>query len=242
MPRFYVRTPPPSKGSWILPEEVAHHVSVLRLQVSEALILFCGDGYEYPAILKKITHPTISVDMGNPYLCSRESSLWIGLAQGLTNAENMEFILQKGVEMGVSAFQPLLTRRSMIKLSQERMLAKLVRWQSIIVASCEQCGRNIIPLIYPIQSLTAWVKHFNDLSATQLLLQPNSPAIGNINAPHKVWMMIGPEGGFDEIEQVVAQKEGWRSVGLGPRVLRTETAALSAVSAMQTLWGDYQSR
>lgn len=242
MPRFYVPTPPPPKGEWILPEHVAHHVSVLRLQVSEGLILFCGDGYEYPATLKKITHQTMYVDMGNPYLCSRESFLWIGLAQSLTNSENMEFILQKGVEMGVSAFQPLLTRRSMIKLSQERTLAKLVRWQSIIVAACEQCGRNIIPLIYPIQSLKAWVKNFNDLSTTQLFLQPNAPAMGNIKAPNKVWMMVGPEGGFDEIEQVVAQKGGWRSVSLGPRVLRTETAALSAVSAIQALWGDYQSR
>ncbi|QQS16891.1 MAG: 16S rRNA (uracil(1498)-N(3))-methyltransferase [Neisseriales bacterium] len=238
MPRFYVATSP-RIGKWQLPESVVRHIHVLRLKAGQTLALFCGDGYEYPATLENITRQTAWAQVGAPQHIDRECPLWIGLAQGISCSESMVFTLQKGVEMGVCAFQPLLMKRSIGKQSQQDLVAKLARWQAIIIAACEQCGRNIIPTIYPVQSFSSWVNRLRSDVSTKWLLSPDATTMPSDERPSKIWMMVGPEGGLDPQEQQLAIQNGWLAVRLGPRVLRTETAALSAVSALQALWGDY---
>jgi 16S rRNA (uracil1498-N3)-methyltransferase len=237
MPRFYIAISP-SIGRWQLPKSVVRHIHVLRLKVGHTLTLFCGDGYEYPATLENITRQTAWVQVSAPQCIDRESPLWIGLAQGLSHSENMAFVLQKGVEMGICEFQPLLMKRSIGKSPQD-LVAKLARWQAIIIAACEQCGRNVIPTLYPVQRFAPWVNGLKDDLSNKLLLSPDANTVLSCERPHKIWMMVGPEGGVDPSEQQLAIQNGWLAVRLGSRVLRTETAALSAVSALQTLWGDY---
>jgi 16S rRNA (uracil1498-N3)-methyltransferase len=169
----------------------------------------------------------------------RESSLDIRLAQGISSGERMDYTLQKAVELGVRAIQPLTMRRSVVKLSSERAEKRVSHWQGIVMSACEQCGRNHLPVVARPLDIPQWLatapqglKLFlspdADLSMKQLP-QPSGP----------VWMMAGPEGGFEPAESVLIRDFGFTPVRLGPRILRTETAALAAVAAMQVLWGDF---
>jgi 16S rRNA (uracil1498-N3)-methyltransferase len=142
--------------------------------------------------------------------------------------------------MGVSVFQPLSTERSIVRLSGERAQKRIERWQEIVVSACEQCGRNTIPEVRPILTLKEWLAQAPAADARLILSPLGERKLADLAcAPQKLWLMAGPEGGFSALEEQAALLSGWTPLRLGPRVLRTETAALAAVAAVQTRWGDY---
>lgn len=240
MPRFFVATPLAGLRSLSLPDHVVRHVQVLRLKEGDAITLFDGRGGEYQATLTAIAKRDADCDISRFDDSSRESPLWLGLAQAISSGDRMEFTLQKGVEMGVSVFQPLMTERSIVKLAGDRADKRLARWQEIIVSACEQCGRNSIPEVLPILTLKQWLAAKPDGDAHLVLSPLGTQRLADIaTAPGKAWLMAGPEGGLSAAEEAAAIAGGWTPLKLGPRILRTETAALAAAAAMQTVWGDY---
>ena len=241
MPRFYVELPLPAGESIALPDHIVRHVQVLRLREGDALTLFDGSGVEYPARLLRLEKRAAQVELGQPLTVSRESPLWIGLAQAISSADRMDLTLQKGVELGVNVFQPLATRRSIVKLNDERAARRVSRWREIVIAACEQCGRNTVPEVRPIMPFAEWLTQALPEQHKLILSVGGGDRLSSMSAPESLWLMAGPEGGFEPDETEHAQQAGWQPLTLGPRVLRTETAALAATAALQTLWGDFNS-
>jgi 16S rRNA (uracil1498-N3)-methyltransferase len=162
------------------------------------------------------------------------------LAQGISSGERMDYTVQKSVELGVHAIQPLSVERSVVKLSAERAAKRVAHWQAVAVAACEQCGRNRVPLVMPVRSLTSWLA---DVAADALRLTLSPDAASTLHELERpagpIVLLVGPEGGLSPRELEDAQASGFRPLRLGPRVLRTETAALAALAAMQAVWGDF---
>nr|WP_199067155.1 16S rRNA (uracil(1498)-N(3))-methyltransferase [Chromobacterium sp. ASV5] len=241
MPRFYFEGELAPGQSLSLPDSVVRHVQVLRLNAGDGITLFNGRGGEYQATLEAVMKRDAQCVIERFDEVSRETPLWLGLAQAISGGDKMEFTLQKGVEMGVSAFQPLAAERSLVKLSGERADKRVARWQEIVISACEQSGRNFIPQVLPIVSLEQWLRQSRD-EAVRLILSPRgTQRLADIAAePARGWLMVGPEGGFSPREEDASLAAGWTPLKLGPRILRTETAALAAVGAIQTVWGDYR--
>ncbi|KMN37270.1 MULTISPECIES: 16S rRNA (uracil(1498)-N(3))-methyltransferase [Chromobacterium] len=241
MPRFYIDADLSVGQTLALPDTVVRHVQVLRLNAGDAITLFNGRGGEYSAMLDAVLKRDAHCRIEGFDDVSRETPIWMGLAQAISGGDKMEFTLQKGVEMGVSAFQPIAAERSIVKLSGERADKRVARWQEIVVSACEQCGRNSIPQVLPILSLEQWLKRLPDADARLILSPVGTQRLADIAAaPARAWLMAGPEGGYSAREEAAALDAGWTPLKLGPRILRTETAALAAVAAMQTVWGDYR--
>ncbi|MDR1647315.1 MAG: 16S rRNA (uracil(1498)-N(3))-methyltransferase [Zoogloeaceae bacterium] len=227
-----------------LPPAVAHHAArVLRLAPGAALSLFDGAGGEYRAEILAVTRQSVSVRLGERQAVSRESPLTLTLAQTLQAADKMEFTLQKAVELGVTAIQPLAGRRSVLKLTGERQEKREARWQSILIAACEQCGRNHLPALFPVIALENWLAALPPAAgALRLMFAPEAEARFSelpVTAAQPLTLLIGAEGGFAPEETAAALAAGFLPVRLGARVLRTETAGLAALAAAQTLWGDF---
>ena len=247
LPRFYCNEQITLNKPFELPDNVRHHAArVLRLKQGDSLILFNGQGGEFLSEIIALDKNTsvIKILQYNEYEC--ESPLIIELAQAICANEKMDWIIQKSVEMGVSRIQPVTTTRSVIKLSNERAAKRLQHWQQIAIAACEQCGRNRVPEVLPPLSLPHWLgeiknrelsTHTNLLllptaekKLSELVLKPNNTAYT---------LLIGPEGGFTPEEECTALHTHFEPILVGKRILRTETAALATIAAMQTLWGDY---
>lgn len=240
MPRFFVEAALASDQTLALPATVVRHVHVLRLRPDDTITLFNGQGGEAEARLLTVEKRSASCQITRLLPVERESALWLGLAQAISSGERMEFTLQKGVEMGVTVFQPLATARSVVRLAGERAEKRVARWQEIVLAACEQCGRNTLPEVRPILTLEAWLRTLPPADAHLLLSPLGSRRLADLaSAPRRLWLMAGPEGGLSQAEEAASLAAGWTPLKLGPRILRTETAALAAVAAMQTLWGDY---
>jgi 16S rRNA (uracil1498-N3)-methyltransferase len=240
MPRFFIDIPLACGASVRLSETIVRHIQVLRMREADSLILFNGKGGEYRATLTQLSKREAWCSIDAVDQVSRESPVWLGLAQGISSGERMDFTLQKGVEMGVCAFQPLAAERSVVKLSGDRADKRVMRWQEIVVSACEQSGRTIIPLVHPILTVEQWLTQTPECDVRLLLSVLGTQRLANIaSAPQSAWLMAGPEGGYSAKEEQQALAMGWSPVALGPRVLRTETAALAAVSAIQCVWGDY---
>ena len=226
-----------------LPSEAAHHaVRVLRLSVGEPVVLFDGSGGEFEARITRIDRGEVSVKTGAHRPVERESQLHIQLVQGLSSGERMDITLQKAVELGVAAIQPVATQRSVVKLKDERAQRRMEHWQHLVVAACEQCGRNRVPDVLPLLDFADWLARLAPAAhdQTRLLLSPAAKLPLKQLAPSAhLMLLIGPEGGLSPDEIQLAQSRGFRQVRLGPRILRTETAALAALSAVQALWGDF---
>lgn len=227
-----------------LPPDAAHHAArVLRLAVGESVVLFDGLGGEFEARITRIDRGDVSVKTGAHLDVERESPLHVRLVQGLSSGDRMDLTLQKAVELGVAAIQPVATERSVVKLKDERAQRRAEHWQNLVIAACEQCGRNRVPEVSPLMSLPDWLAQL-DMPVAQnearLLLSP--AATETLKAlspmPHMT-LLIGPEGGLSPGETQLAQSRGFKPVRLGPRILRTETAALAALSAIQALGGDF---
>lgn len=218
----------------------AHHViHVLRLQAGDALTLFDGRGAEYVALIKRIDKSGLTLGVSTRREISRESPLTVVLAQGVSSGERMDYTVQKCVELGVTAIQPLLTQRSVVRLTGERADKRVAHWQAVAAAACEQCGRNQVPEVLPVQPLNRWLGA--PPQGVRYLLSPHAGKRLREFArpPGTVTLLVGPEGGWNEEETAAAQLAGFAPMALGPRVLRTETAAAAALAAMQALWGDF---
>lgn len=239
MPRFYVDLPLIVGQTFSLPDRVIRHLNVLRLTTKNDIVLFNGNGGEFKAHLLSLTKRDAQCYIERFVEVSRESPLSLSLAQSIASHDRMDFILQKGVEMGVHTFQPILSARS-AKLPSERIETRMQRWKEIICSACEQCGRNLIPEIHPIIHMTEWLALPNT-EETRLILSPsygkNAQQL-TLTPSHGIWLMVGPEGGFSKEEEGIAITAGWQPLRLGPRILRTETAALASIATLEALWGD----
>ena len=218
----------------------AHHVlHVLRLQVGAELTLFDGRGFECPAVIRRIDRSGLTLGVSARRAVSRESPLAVTLAQGISSGERMDYTVQKCVELGISAIQPLITQRSVVRLNAERAGKRVAHWQSVAAAACEQCGRNLLPQVLPVQPLMHWLG--TPAHGARYWLSPHGGTpLRRLEQPvGVVTLLVGPEGGWNEAETAAAKAAGFAPLTLGPRVLRTETAAVAALAAMQALWGDF---
>jgi len=224
-----------------LPAEAAHHaVKVLRLAEGDPVVLFDGRGGQWLARLVPAGR-TVRAVLEAFDEAEREAPLAITLAQGLPAADKMDWIVQKGVELGVARFVPVAARRSVIRLSGERMERRVAHWRGVAVAACEQSGRNRVPEVAPLIDLPQFLGAAAEDNGMRLLLSPEAgESLRELPPPAgPVTLLVGPEGGFEENELLAAAAAGFRPVRLGPRVLRTETAGLAAAAAMMALWGDF---
>lgn len=223
----------------------ANHITrVLRLRAGEPLTLFNGSGAEYAATILEFHRDAVVVEVGREQTVNRESSLPLTLAQGISRGERMDWILQKATELGGSRIVPVFTERSVVRLDAKQAERKLQHWRAIAIAACEQCGRNMIPEIAHPTDLFEFVGNGVEPHRTRLLLSPISDvSIDEVSvAAAGVTVLIGPEGGLTENEQEVALRSGFTSVRMGPRVLRTETAAIAALTILQHRFGDLGKR
>ena len=237
--RFFLPQPLNSGATIHLEEESAHYVrTVLRLKKGADLIVFNGEGGEYPATLLEAHKEAVSVQLGEFNPRETESPLIISLGLGISRSERMDLAIQKAVELGVSSITPLLAERCVVQLDDPaRKGQRLRHWRKVVQGACEQCGRNRPPPIFEPVKLEDWVTCQTGL---RLFLDPGgTKTLRELPQPEgAVCLLTGPEGGFSGHERKTALAAGFIALRLGPRVLRTETAALAAVSAIQTLWGD----
>lgn len=241
MPRFYLHTELAAPAELALPDHIVRHIHVLRLRTGDAFTLFNGNGCEYAAELTAIGKREAVCRIVAEHAAERESPLNITLVQAVSAAERMEFTLQKSVELGVTTIQPVISERSVVRLAGERADKRQRRWQDIVIAACEQSGRNRVPEVLPLIGLRDYLAHNTTPDALRLMMSLNrATKLTDIQPPPRtVCLMIGPEGGWSEAEETAAAAAGFRAITLGPRVLRTETASLATLAAMQTLWGDF---
>lgn len=221
----------------------AHHViHVLRLQVGAALSLFDGRGGEYVALIKRLDKSGLTLSVAERREVNRESPLGVVLAQGISSGERMDYTVQKCVELGITAIQPLTTQRSLVRLTSERADKRVGHWQSVAAAACEQCGRNVVPEILPVQPLMKWLgaAQSSRENARYLLSPHSNTRLRELARPQgTLALLVGPEGGWNPDETSAAVGAGFIPLTLGPRVLRTETAAVAALAALQAVWGDF---
>ena len=225
-----------------LPERAARHVAVLRLREGDEVTLFNGGGGEFRAVLIRLGRGGTTVSVSEWRDAERESPLAITLAQCVSSGDRMDLTIQKATELGASAIVPVISERSVVRLSGERAERKLEHWRNIVISACEQCGRNRLPLILPLSGLDEWLSTQTS-SATRLLLAPDAPGgpkllAGSSMDGSAVTLLVGPEGGLTPHERSAAEYAGFLPIRLGPRILRTETAPLAAIASLQTLWGD----
>ncbi len=243
MPRFYSPTPIPNQQRWALPDAVFHHaIRVLRLSIDDEITLFDGSSTEYHVKIVSVTKQAAEVVLIAQSTENRESPLTISLAQALLNHDKMDWVIQKAVELGVKEIMPLMTERSMVKLTQDKVKPRVERWLNIAISACEQSGRNHIPIIHAPQSLESWTSHLS--IDKKVVLHPQASVTMKELTYQKcesVVFAVGPEGGFSPEEMTLLARYQFSSIRLGPRVLRTETAGLAILSVAQQLWGDFTS-
>ncbi|MTI14983.1 16S rRNA (uracil(1498)-N(3))-methyltransferase [Sansalvadorimonas verongulae] len=222
-----------------LPESAANHVGrVLRMKSSDPLILFNGEGGCWQARVNEVTKKQVQVVPLEYIPGNKESPLHISLGQTLSRGERMDYAIQKAVECGVTEITPLFTEHCEVKLKNDRQDKRMRHWQQVIISACEQCGRNIPPAIHAPMPVNEWLK----TRTTQLnfvLHHRTEKALSGYEKPESVSLLIGPEGGLTADEIAQAEQKQFHPLALGPRVLRTETAPISAISLMQFLWGDW---
>jgi len=225
----------------LLPEQAGEHLArVLRLERGAALILFNGDGREYDATLASVAKRAVSADIGTVRTIDRESALRLALAQAVARGEKMDWILQKATELGVARIVPIVTERTEVKLDDERAERRMLHWQQVIAGACEQCGRTRLPLLEPPQRLDRWVAALVDDPALKLALLPDGDT-GLRSLPeltHGAVLCVGPEGGLSDKDVAMLRHGGFAGLRLGPRILRTETAGIAVLAALQALHGD----
>ena len=239
MTRIHVAAPLVVGATLELPDDAARHIAqVLRMRAGEALTLFNGEGGEYAAEIVEAGRRDVRVSIDRFDPVDRESRLEVTLAQCVSKGDRMDYTIQKAVELGVSRIVPVLSERSVVKLDAERWDKKLEHWRGVAVSACEQSGRTRLPEVTAIQKLDAWLAMPPD-SALRLVLAPTeSVSLRTLEAAAKIALLIGPEGGLSDKEIAAARQAGCIGIGLGPRVLRTETAGVATLAALQVLWGD----
>jgi len=235
--------PPPLAGGITIeldPGSVRHVRSVLRLVSGDTVEVFDGTGHVCRGRLHLEKPRRVMVTLDDPQREDRESPLRVELALGISRGERMDLAIQKAVELGVAAIQPLSTHRSVVRLDARRADKRLEHWRGVVRSACGQCGRNTLPALAAPLPLDRWLSALDD---DMLALMPTPGAehgLGQMEPPadRRVRLLVGPEGGLDPKERAAAAVAGFAPVRLGPRILRTETAAMAAVTALMALWGD----
>lgn len=239
LPRIFVATKLIPKQEIILDTNVSNHLlQVLRLKVNDPLKIFNDSGGEFSAIITAINKHHATVLIKEFVQCNRESPLQIHLGQGISRGEKMDFTIQKAVELGVNTITPLFTEHCNVKLKNERLENRLRHWHGVAISAAEQSGRCYVSKILPTQTLGDWFT-----TTTSLCLVLDHRATNNLSdikeRPSSATLLIGPEGGLSDKEIIFAKQNNFLPVKLGPRILRTETAALAAISVLQAKWGDF---
>ncbi len=238
VPRLYCDAALSPGATVTLSERAAGHLAALRLKVGDGVTLFNGDGFESSAEIARIGRRGATATVKRREAVSRESPLVVRLAQGICAADRMDLVLQKATELGVESIVPVTTTRSIVRLSPERRERRETHWQNVVIAACEQCGRNRIPKVEAIVPFTRFIADVPP-TGTRILLAPDGAVVlREIALTAPVWVLIGPEGGLAPGEREIAVTSGFVPVRFGPRVLRTETAPLAALAALQALYGD----
>lgn len=242
MPRFYCPPPVPPSGSFDLPADAAHHAArVLRLREGNRVEIFDGSGNEYSGVISAIGGKRVTVGDISAAPVDRESPLRVTLAQAMSSSEKIDWVIQKATELGVAEIQPLDTERSVARLSAERAAKRLEHWRQVAISACEQCGRNVLPVLHAPLDIMAWLQQTKGLPDAKFILLPDGSIAlhSHPKPPGKIILLIGAEGGFTQPESEAALHCGFGAIRIGARVLRTETAAVAGLAALQTLWGDF---
>lgn len=241
MPRFYTQNKLIVGEEIALEKDICRHIAVLRLNPNEKIILFNGDGSDYFSAINFKNKQQITANILEKIDNITESSLNIHLLQSISTFQKIEWIIQKAVELGVTTIQPMITERTQLKITPTKISQKLTRWQEIVIAACEQSGRAIIPKIEPIisfsESLALTPNNANKFifhtkqaqSLKKIATHPQNP----------FYLCFGPEGGFSNLELALATTFNFKPISLGTRILRTETAPIAAISALQFQYGDF---
>jgi 16S rRNA (uracil1498-N3)-methyltransferase len=219
----------------------AEHVSrVLRLRVGDPVTLFNGDGHDYPGRVLTLRGGRVEVEITGLAAARAESPLAVTLVQGIARGERMDLVMQKATELGVARIAPVQTSRSVVRLEAEAAQRRRAHWQGVVVAACEQCGRARLPAVEPAGSLAAWLARPAAAGLRRLQLDPAAQVslVSAAAGATAVELLVGPEGGLDDAERGAATAAGYLACTLGPRVLRSETAAIAALAVLQTVAGD----
>lgn len=239
MPRFHCPSPLIPGSLVDLPETVAHHLHVVRQQSGAELVLFDGSGGQVRARLVEIGKRRASAEILAHEAVDVELPFRVTLAQGLPEGSKMDWIVEKAVELGMTGVQPLAAQRSVVRLAGDRADKRLAHWQAVVVSASEQCGRNRLAEVAPIQDFSRWLAQPG--TGTRILLSPRADASlaqwVRATPAQEVTLLVGPEGGFTEQEEAAALAAGALPLSMGPRVLRTETAGLAALAILAAGWG-----
>jgi 16S rRNA (uracil1498-N3)-methyltransferase len=242
IPRVYIAQPLQPGREVLLPEQAGEHIArVLRLERGHPLVLFNGDGREFDATLASLARRAVTAEVLSMREINRDSPLALILAQGIARGEKMDWILQKATELGVARICPLITERTEVKLDEERAERRMLHWNSVIAGACEQSGRTRLPLLDPPQRLDRWLAGLETIAALRLALLPDGDVAPRALPVLKdgAILCVGPEGGFSENDVTLLRHSGFTGLRLGPRILRTETAGIAALAALQALQGDW---
>ncbi|HFC7475790.1 TPA: 16S rRNA (uracil(1498)-N(3))-methyltransferase [Neisseria meningitidis] len=240
MPRFYLPENLSVGQTVALPDNIVRHLNVLRVRPNENITLFDGKGKAHAAQLTVLEKRRAEAEILHEDTTDNESPLNITLIQSISSGNRMDFTLQKSVELGVTAIQPVISERCIVRLDGERAAKRLARWQEIVISACEQSGRNTVPPVLPIIGYREALDKMPSESTKLIMSINRARKLGDIRQPSgAIVFMVGPEGGWTEQEEQQAFDAGFQAVTLGKRILRTETAPLAALAAMQTLWGDF---
>lgn len=238
--RIYIDLPLQAGGELSLPAEAAHHLAVvLRAKAGQPLILFNNSSVEAQAVVVQVDRKQVLVRVDSVAPVNRESPLKIHLAIGISRGERMDFVLQKSTELGVHAITPLFCERTEVKLPEDRLQKKMEQWQKIIVGACEQSGRTCLPVLHAPVTLGVCLAADSSQQRFVLHHRSDSTLAQREEKPASVLLLVGPEGGLSDDEIRQAQQAACTALTLGPRVLRTETAPLAAISVLQYRWGDF---
>ena len=247
LPRFFVDTPLAPNTTVTLDESVTRHIHVLRLAAGDDICLFDGSGYEFRARLDAINKRDATASLVDATQPDTEARYAITLAQGIAGGDKMDWLIEKAVELGVNAVAPLQTERGVVRLSGERAVKRVQHWQALVQAACEQCGRARVPVVAPVATLREWLATAKSTDAPRVLLSPRGAqsltqwAVQSLTriVGSGIVLLIGPEGGLSPDEEALAESAGFLPLTLGRRILRTESAALVAVSALHAVLGEF---
>lgn len=244
IPRFYIPDDIKCNQKLRLPDEASSHIArVLRMKLDQRIILFNGQGGEYLAVINNIQRNRVTVQIESFNDKDIESPLKITLIQCISRGERMDYTIQKCVELGVSSIQPVFSQRGMVKLDQKRAQRKIEHWQKVAISACEQSGRNTIPRVHtPLKIVTSLQQQLEN-DALKLVMHTSETTepfkLTQVNPPIKRCVLLaGPEGGLTDEEVRLAGEKEFKIIQLGPRVMRTETAALALISILQSRYGD----
>lgn len=244
MPRFYCPTPLVPGVLLDLPNNAVRHAQVLRLQPGDTVTLFNGgwseqsSAGEFSARIVRMGRSSVQVQIDAHHAIEREAPRAVHLAVGMPANERMDWLVEKATELGVASIQPLMTERSVLRLSGERAQRKTAHWHSVAIAACEQCGGNRVPLVHPVLGLREWLQTLTPNGSTARLLLSLSLASASLqhamhlSGENSIMVLSGPEGGLSAAEETAAIASGFTAASLGSRILRAETAALSALAQL----------